>query len=79
MLFWSICNRQNNWVWDRANGDKANGSVFRVKSASINPLTDWREAQSNGTIRSSQVNTCTRSWRKPSVGWVKINCDAATF
>lgn len=40
MLCWSIWSRRNRWVWDRANG-----SVFGVKSTASYLRREWQEAQ----------------------------------
>lgn len=72
MLCWSLWNRRNNWVWD-----KANGSAFGVKAAAYNLLNDWREAQTKG--RSDQqrpTSTECRVWSKPTGEWLKVNTDA---
>lgn len=61
MLCWSIWNRRNKWVWE-----KANGSVFGVRAAATNLLKDWQEAQVRVTGRNSQENVGARLWSKPA-------------
>lgn len=71
MVCWGIWNRRNKWVWD-----KANGSVFRVKSAALNLLQDWREAQVVGMQTGGVLsNAADRQWSKPLTGWYKVNID----
>lgn len=53
--------------------------MFRVRGAATNLLRDWREAHAMNKMSNSQLNTYTRMWKKPPVGWVKINIDAGTF
>lgn len=40
MIGWSLWNRRNKWVWERANG-----SAFGVVVAACNLLHDWKDAQ----------------------------------
>lgn len=74
MICWNIWNRRNKWVWD-----KANGSAYGVCAAATNLLKDWQEAQVRMLGRNSLVNTASRLWTKPAMGWYKINVDAAVF
>ena len=74
MICWSIWNCRNKWVWE-----KANGSVFGVKSAALNLLHDWREAQAAGVRkRGLLMNEENRKWSKPPDGWFKVNVDATS-
>ena len=74
MLCWSIWNRRNKWVWD-----KANGSIFGVRAAPNNLLHNWQEAQVCGLNSNSQGTVSARRWQKPPDGWVIVNVDAAIF
>lgn len=58
---------------------RTNGSVFGVKAAALNLLTDWKEARLDDMKKSKQVQACIKRWSKPPVGWIKINLDAAIF
>lgn len=55
-----------------------NGSVFGVLAAARNLLHDWREAQleAKSSVRHELVHNL-RTWKKPTDGWLKINCDAS--
>lgn len=73
MICWSIWNRRNKWVWERANG-----SFFGVLAAARNMLNDWREAQEGKKRNLTQsLNTTEKRWSKPADGWFKVNCDAS--
>ncbi|XP_074327164.1 uncharacterized protein LOC141665080 [Apium graveolens] len=73
-LCWSLWNRRNKWVWN-----KIDMSVFGTKSVAINLLEDWKRAQQEKVKCTPTINSRSRCWQKPPVGWVKINIDAATF
>lgn len=74
LICWSIWNRRNRWVWE-----KINQSVFGIKAAALNMLTEWRKAHEQqltlGTSTGSAI--VIRKWEKPQNPWVKINIDAA--
>lgn len=74
MLCWSIWNRRNRWVWDRANG-----SVFGVRSAANHLHSEWVEAQEKTENRKIRGEVGERVWSLPAVGWLKVNVDAAVF
>lgn len=74
LFCWSIWNRRNKWVWDRVNG-----SVFGVKSAAMNLLSDWRAAQQVGSKCKPNIQSACKHWSRPPQGWVKVNVDAAVF
>lgn len=43
----------------------------------MNLLEDWKRARDIGTRTLQQVGIGTSKWSKPTVGWPKINVDAA--
>lgn len=58
--------------------EKVNGSVFGVVAAARNLLHDWREAQVKLQVSVlGEATQTSKLWRKPSKGWLKINCDAS--
>lgn len=63
MICWSLWNRRNKWVWERANG-----SVFGVKAAAMNLLTDWVEARKEEAKSRHQEDEGKRKWSKPPAG-----------
>lgn len=54
-------------------------SVFGVKIAAMNLLSDWRKAQEQCQSSRMSVEASTRQWSKPPQGWIKINVDVAIF
>ncbi|KAF4394721.1 hypothetical protein F8388_015627 [Cannabis sativa] len=77
MILWSVWGARNDLVWN----DKAI-SVERVVSSAITHLELWKFAQSiNGGASSSsgQPRADVEHWIKPSLGELKVNCDAALF
>ncbi|KAM6569155.1 hypothetical protein CsatB_017140 [Cannabis sativa] len=77
MILWSVWGARNDLVWN----DKAI-SVERVVSSAITYLDLWKSAQnSNGGASSfsSQFRAGVEHWIKPSLGELKVNCDAALF
>lgn len=74
MVCWALWNRRNKWVWE-----KANGFAFGVRASAINLLQDWKEAPTRERQATNQVDAGFRVWTRPSVGWSKMNVDAAVF
>ncbi|KAM6549730.1 hypothetical protein CsatB_021406 [Cannabis sativa] len=77
MILWSVWGARNDLLWS----DKAI-SVERVVSSAITYLDLWKSAQnSNGgaSSSSSQLRAGVEHWIKPSLGELKVNCDAALF
>lgn len=50
LVCWSIWNRMNKWVWD-----KANVSAFGIKAAALNNLTEWNKAQEQQVITTTST------------------------
>lgn len=63
IVCWTLWNRRNKWVWERANG-----SAFGVHAAAINLLVDWETAQENGLKLVNQVDVWMSKWNKPPAG-----------
>ncbi|XP_060972482.1 uncharacterized protein LOC133038374 [Cannabis sativa] len=77
MILWSVWGACNDLVWN----DKAI-SVERVVSSVITYLELWKFAQNiNGGASSSsgQPRAGVEHWIKPSLGELKVNCDASLF
>ena len=75
MICWCIWNARNNLIW---NGKFQQG--VRLIQMAEESLTAWqiaRREQSNNA-RDGVVNRV-QKWRKPQVGWLKCNVDAAIF
>ncbi|XP_017240177.2 uncharacterized protein LOC108212974 [Daucus carota subsp. sativus] len=74
MLCWSLWHRRNKWVWNHANG-----SIFGVWNTAKGLIREWTEVQAReGSMSVTGVNG-DRVWSKPSMGWFKVNVDAAVF
>lgn len=72
LICWSLWNRRNKWVWD-----KANDSAFGVNAAAANLFHDWKEAHKVQVKPLSARNIMAdKKWRKPPDDWYKINVDA---
>lgn len=65
VICWNLWNRHNKWVWD-----KVCISVFGVKSAAFNLLTDWQNAQESSVIIGIAVRIVPmKHWEKSPHGW----------
>lgn len=71
LFCWNIWNRRNKWVWDRINM-----SVYGTKAAALRLLDEWKRAQQEEAKQKRGQNLGDKVWKKPAVGWVKINTDA---
>ena len=72
LLCWNIWNRRNKWIWDHINM-----SVYGTKAATLRFVDDWKNAQREETKQKRGQSIGSKVWKKPDMGWVKINTDAA--
>ena len=73
MLAWSLWNNRNDLVWNGKS--KPNGVL--IESAQ-GDLSHWKMATAVKNVKVQTIgDATTKTWRKPDIGWLKCNVDAA--
>ena len=75
MFLWSLWNSRNDLIWNRWR--KSSNWIFH---AALHTFIQWQQARVPLVPQRSHKDVSSSlQWKKPKLGWVKCNIDAAMF